>query len=110
LFLSKAERDYLTAKRHFSDDYSYTTKCRLQKKGELFANEELPLLVEQGYLTEIRKLTKNCKVSSDVVVAQPGRALPGSSDSENENKKEKPWAGNSASFDAFEPATSTLPR
>ena len=28
LFLSRAQLDYLTAKRQFSDDYSYAIKCR----------------------------------------------------------------------------------
>jgi hypothetical protein len=32
LLLSGAELDYLTAKRQFSDENSYTIKCRLQKK------------------------------------------------------------------------------
>ena len=58
---SGAELDYLTAKRQFSDEYSYTIKCRLQKKIERTAKEELSLLVEQGYLTEF------CNVSSDLV-------------------------------------------
>jgi hypothetical protein len=52
LLLSGAELDYLTAKRQFSDENSYTIKCRLQKKIGLSAKEELSLLVEQGYLTE----------------------------------------------------------
>jgi hypothetical protein len=61
LLLSGAELDYLTAKRQFSDENSYTIKCRLQKKIERTAKEELSLLVEQAYLTEF------CKVSSDFV-------------------------------------------
>jgi hypothetical protein len=73
LFPSKAELDYLTANREFSEDYSYTIKCRLQKKIERFAKEELSLLVEQGYLTEFCKLTENSKVSNDLV-AQARRA------------------------------------
>jgi hypothetical protein len=79
LFLSKAELDYLTANRQFSEDYRYTIKSRLQKKVQQFTREELPLLVEQGYLdlTEFCKveLTENCKVSN-ALVAQPGRELP----------------------------------
>jgi hypothetical protein len=75
LFLSKAELDYLTANRQFSEDYRYTIKSRLQKKVQQFAREELPLLVEQGYLelTEFCKveLTENCKVSN-AFVAQAG--------------------------------------
>jgi hypothetical protein len=59
--------------------YRYTIKSRLQKKVQQFAREELPLLVEQGYLdlTEFCKveLTENCKVSN-ALVAQAGRELP----------------------------------
>ena len=70
MFLSKAELDYLTPNRQFSEDYRYTIKSRLQKKVQQFAREELPLLVEQGYLD----LTENCKVSN-AFVAQAGREL-----------------------------------
>jgi hypothetical protein len=62
LFLSKAERDSLTSSRQFDDDYSYTIKSRLIKKIIQFTNQELPLLIEKGYLTEVCKLTDNCKV------------------------------------------------
>ncbi len=62
MFLSKAERDYLTDKRQFGEDYSYTIKSRLMKKVHQFINQELPLLIERGYLTEFCKLTDNCKV------------------------------------------------
>jgi hypothetical protein len=71
LFLSKAELDYLTANRQFSEDYRYTIKSRLQNKVQQFAREELPLLMEQGYLdlTEFCKLdlTENRKISSALV-------------------------------------------
>jgi hypothetical protein len=50
LFLSKAELDYLTSKRQFSDGYSRIIKSRLQKKIERFASEELPLLIDKGLL------------------------------------------------------------
>ena len=79
MFFSKAELDYLTANRQFSEDYRYTIKSRLQKKAQQFAREELPLLVEQGYLDLIEfcklNLTENCKVSN-ALVAQAGRKLP----------------------------------
>lgn len=96
-FISKAELDYLTANRQFSEDYRYTIKSRLQKKVQQFTREELPILVEQGYLdlTEFCEvpqpnLTDNCKVSNDGV-AQPGRGLAGRYDIENENdRKENP--------------------
>jgi hypothetical protein len=76
-FLSRPERDYLTAdcqeiserKKH---NY-YCVKSRLLKKLNLFTTQELPLLIEKGYLNlpldlaECRKqqLAENCKVSSD---------------------------------------------
>jgi hypothetical protein len=60
------ELDYLTAKRRFSTEYAYTIKSRLQKKLQLFASQELPLLVEQGYLTEFCKLTENNKVQQGI--------------------------------------------
>jgi hypothetical protein len=50
MFLSKAERDYLTDKRQFGEDYSYTIKSRLMKKVHQFINQELPLLIERGTL------------------------------------------------------------
>ena len=62
MFLSKAEWDYLTSNRQFDDDYSYTIKSRLVKKINQFSNQELPLLIEKGYLTEFCKLTDNRKV------------------------------------------------
>ena len=74
LFLSKAERDYLTAKSEIRGGYSRVIKSRLQKKLEVFVNQELPILVEKGYLdvTEFRNVTENC----NALVAQPGRELP----------------------------------
>ena len=77
MFLSKAELDYLTANRQFSEDYRYTIKSRLQKKVQQFAREELLLLLEQGYLdlTEFRKLTENCKEQRLSLI----RILPNSS-------------------------------
>lgn len=65
LFLSKAEWDYLTSNRQFDNDYSYTIKSRLFKKLHRFTSQELPLLVEKGYLTEFCKLTDNCKVQQE---------------------------------------------
>src|SRR5215210_4935169 len=93
MFLSKAELDYLAARREFSDDYSYTLKSRLQKKVQRFAREELPLLIEQGYLTEFCKvaqpnLTEN-RMASSALVAQPGRARL-SFENANDNEKISP--------------------
>ncbi|MDQ3851903.1 MAG: hypothetical protein M3299_03605 [Thermoproteota archaeon] len=66
MFLSRTELDYLTSKRQFGDDYGYTIKCRLQKKLQQFTSQELPILLQKGYLTEFRKpdLTENCKIQN----------------------------------------------
>jgi hypothetical protein len=53
LFLSKAERDFLLSagsELQISDGYSRVTKSRLQKKIERFASEELPLLIDKGFI------------------------------------------------------------
>ena len=72
LFLSKAERDYLTSKHQFNGRYSRTIKSRLQKKLEVFVNQELPILVEKGYLDviEFRSVTENSNTLKPEV-AQP---------------------------------------
>ncbi|HEY6756569.1 MAG TPA: hypothetical protein VI037_04185 [Nitrososphaera sp.] len=44
MLLSKAEFDYLTAKRQFNDDYNYTIRYGLVKKQQQFASQELPIL------------------------------------------------------------------
>ena len=85
LFLSKAERDFLTANPEISGGYSRVIKSRLQKKIEVFVSKELPILVEKGYLdvTEFRNVTGNC----NALVAQPGRArLSFGNTKNNENK------------------------
>lgn len=98
MFLSKVERDYLTANRQFSEDYRYTIKPRLQKKVQQFAREELPLWVEQGYLdlTEFCKLdlTENCKVSS-AIAAQLAEGSFASYGGYNNNERKSPkWDSN----------------
>ena len=82
LFLSRAEWNYLTANSEISEGYNRVIKSRLQKKLEVFVNQELPILVEKGYLdvTEFRNVTENCNIQ----VAQPGRGLLSR---EIENKK-----------------------
>jgi hypothetical protein len=74
LFLSKAELDYLTTNRQFNDGYIRVIKSRLQKKIEVFVNQELPIIVEKGYLdiTEFRNVTESCYA----LIAQSGRGLP----------------------------------
>ena len=60
------------ANSEISGDYSRVIKSRLQKKLEVFVNQELPILVRKGYLdvTEFRNVTENCNVSNPLV-AQP---------------------------------------
>jgi hypothetical protein len=72
-FLSAIERDYLMDKqgRVINDNYKRVIKHRLQKKMELFTQEELLLLINKGYInsvtdfsnsiTDIRNNTKNIK-------------------------------------------------
>ena len=75
--------DYLTAKQEFNDGYIRVIKSRLQKKLEVFVNQELPILVEKGYLdvTEFRNVTEN----RNALVAQPAE---GGFDYDHQNKKE----------------------
>jgi hypothetical protein len=68
VFLSKAERDYLLAKDQIKHHDYYCVKSRLLKKLQHFINQELPLLLEKGYLAEFCKqqhqhLAENCKTN-----------------------------------------------
>jgi hypothetical protein len=68
-FLSKAERDYLVARDQIKHHDYYCVKSRLLKKLQYFTNQELPLLIEKGYLAEFCKqqhqhLAENCKMNS----------------------------------------------
>ena len=70
LFLSKAERDYLIANDNkFNHGYDRVIRSRLNKNVQQFVSQELPLLIEKGYVTEFRNVTEN----SNALVAQPGR-------------------------------------
>ena len=67
MFLSKAERDYLltsTSQQHNSnnDGYSRVIKSRLHKKVQQFISQELPLLVQNGYVTKFCNVTENSNV------------------------------------------------
>ena len=88
--------------REFDDGYSYIIKSRLLKKLNQFANQELPLLIERGYLTEFCKLTDSCKVrqgegSSLVRILPPTSedSLEISDEHGGEDKRldKKKWAG-----------------
>jgi hypothetical protein len=57
VLLSKAELAYLKDSRQFSAEYASTIRYRLNKKLRQFATEELPTLLQNGYLltlTEFR--------------------------------------------------------
>ena len=56
-------------KEYDDKNYIYTIRSRLQKKLRQFASQELPILLEKGYLTEFRNVTEN----SNALVAQPDR-------------------------------------
>jgi hypothetical protein len=49
------------ANSEISGGYSRVIKSRLQKKIEILVNQELPMLIEKGYLdvTEFRNVTEN---------------------------------------------------
>jgi hypothetical protein len=60
LFLSKAERDYLIANDNkFKPGYDRVIRSRLNKKIQQFVSQELPLLIEKGYVTQFRNVTEN---------------------------------------------------
>ena len=50
--MSKAERDYLLGRDQASHDY-VCVKSRLNKKMKVFVDQELPLLLKKGYLSDI---------------------------------------------------------
>ena len=72
LFLSKAERDYLLGKDKASHDY-VCVKSRLNKKLKVFVDQELPLLLERGYLSDIAEFRNiaDFRNTSNSLVAQP---------------------------------------
>ena len=73
LFLSKTERDYLLARDQANHDY-VCVKSRLHKKLKVFVDQELPLLLEKGYLSDIaefRNIAENCKIMGDSLVRIP---------------------------------------
>lgn len=77
------------ANSEISGDYSRVIKSRLQKKIQRFAMEELPILVEKGYLdvTEFRNVTGNC----NALVAQPDRARLSFENTKNNENKSPRW-------------------
>jgi hypothetical protein len=77
LFLSKAERDYLLGKDQANHDY-VCIKSRLNKKLKVVVDQELPLLLENGYLSDIAEFRNiaDFRNTSTALVGQLGRALP----------------------------------
>ena len=72
LFLSKAERDYLLDIDQASHDY-VCVKSRLNKKLKVFVDQELPLLLEKGYLSDIAEFRNiaDFRNAPNGLVAQP---------------------------------------
>ena len=73
MFLSKAERDFSVSAGsdlQITAGYSRVIKSRLQKKIERFTSEELPLLIDKGFIqsktlaasdvTGFNSVTENC--------------------------------------------------
>jgi hypothetical protein len=87
LFLSNAERDYLLGKEQANHDY-VCVRSRLNKKLRRFVDQEMPLLLEEGYLSDIAEFRNiaDSRNSSNALVAQPGRELP-SREIENNEKR-----------------------
>jgi hypothetical protein len=72
LFLNKAERDYLLSVDRQKTNHDYVcVKSRLHKKLKVFVDQELPLLLEKGYLSDIADFRNTSKA----LVAQPCRGL-----------------------------------
>jgi hypothetical protein len=93
LFLSKAERDYLLDIDQASHDY-VCVKSRLNKKLKVFVDQELPLLLEKGYLinniAEFRNIA-DFRNAPNGLVAQPAErgfvtGMNGNNNDDNEIK------------------------
>ena len=93
VLLSKVELDYLQGKRQFNSDYAYTIKSRLLRKLQIVINQELPLLVQKGYLTESCKLTKNYKVSEQKHDEQTNKTSVEHAQNDTTHGTYEPWQG-----------------
>jgi hypothetical protein len=112
LFLSKAERDYLLSVDRQKTNHDYVcVKSRLHKKLKAFVDQELPLLVEKGYLVndiaEFRNIAENCNPQRSSLVKVPtktgGLSLEDSNDYKSKDKK-------SIGRKGFEPLTPAMSR
>ena len=76
MFLSKAERDYLLSVDRQKTNHDYVcVKSRLHKKLRVFVDQELPLLLQNGYLSNIAEFRNiaDFRNISNSLVARPGR-------------------------------------
>jgi hypothetical protein len=88
LFLSKAERDYLLDRDQASHDY-VCVKSRLNKKLKLFVDQELPLLLKKGYLSDVaefRNIADLRNAPSGLVAQLAERGFASNRQNENKNK------------------------
>jgi hypothetical protein len=92
LFLSKAERDYLLGKDQASHDY-VCVKSRLNKKLKVFVDQELPLLLEKGYLSDIAEFRNiaDFRNASNGLVAHLAEGGFASYNEENNENKSPRW-------------------
>jgi hypothetical protein len=78
LFLSKAERDYLLSVDRQKANHDYVcVKSRLHKKLKVFVDQELPLLLKNGYLSniaEFRNVAENCNISKTLFAQADNRS------------------------------------
>ena len=90
MFLSKAERDYLLSVDRQKVDHDYVcVKSRLNKKLKVFADQELPLLLNKGCLSDIaefRNIAENCDTPNGLVAQLPERGFAHNHQNESENK------------------------
>jgi hypothetical protein len=78
LFLSRAERDYLLSVDRQKANHDYVcVKSRLHKKLKVFVDQELPLLLENDYLSniaEFRNVAENCNISKTLFAQADNRS------------------------------------
>ena len=91
LFLSKAELDYLLNRDQASHDY-VCVKSRLNKKLKVFVDQELPLLLEKGYLSDIAEFRNiaDFRNAPNVLVAQLAERSFASNNEQNKHENESP--------------------
>ncbi len=97
MFLSKAERDYLLDKNQASHN-CVCVKSRLNKKLRVFVDQELPLLLEKGYLSDIaefRNIADFRNASNGLVAQLTERGFASYNDEQNNHENKSPrWDSN----------------